>query len=236
MSVDLPTPPLPEPMHRTFATCASAPAGRLPRPSFCCSAAFCCVGEHVEVDVHVRDAVERADGLRDGGLEVALDRAAGRGQGNGHVDDAVGADVDRAHHVELDDRAVQLGVDDDLEGLRDLVVGGHPGHCDKDRRRGRRRAEPERLAHAVGAASRASRPGWCCVMPRSITTGWKSRSRCLRWRKQKRNTQEREPKTLSPSPWRSLFKPRPPAERAPCSESSSARHHHRASDHARKLG
>ena len=30
--------------------------------------------------------------------------------------------LDRAHHVELDDRAVQLGVDDDLERLCDLFA------------------------------------------------------------------------------------------------------------------
>ena len=40
VSVDLPTPPLPEPMHRTFATCASAPAGSEPRPSVFCSLPF----------------------------------------------------------------------------------------------------------------------------------------------------------------------------------------------------
>src|SRR3954454_9602882 len=38
--VDLPTPPLPEPTHTTFATRASAPSGSGPRPSFCCRPAF----------------------------------------------------------------------------------------------------------------------------------------------------------------------------------------------------
>src|SRR4051794_15231010 len=38
--VDLPTPPLPEPTHTTFETCASAPAGSAPRPSFCWRPAF----------------------------------------------------------------------------------------------------------------------------------------------------------------------------------------------------
>ncbi len=40
MRVDLPTPPFPDPMQITLPTWASAPAGRLPRPSFCCRAAF----------------------------------------------------------------------------------------------------------------------------------------------------------------------------------------------------
>ncbi len=52
-------------------------------------------------------------------------------QRDGHVDHAVGADIDRAHHVELDDRAVQLGVDHDLQRLADLVCAGHAAHCDK---------------------------------------------------------------------------------------------------------
>ncbi len=40
VSVDLPTPPLPEPTHTTLRTCASAPSGRLERPSRSRSAAF----------------------------------------------------------------------------------------------------------------------------------------------------------------------------------------------------
>ena len=38
---------------------------------------------------------------------------------------AAGADIDPPDHVELDDRAVQLGVDHDLERLADLLNGGH---------------------------------------------------------------------------------------------------------------
>ena len=40
VSVDLPTPPLPDPTHRTLRTWASAPAGSELRPSVFCSAAF----------------------------------------------------------------------------------------------------------------------------------------------------------------------------------------------------
>ena len=40
MIVDLPTPPLPEPMQTTFATCASAPSGSEPRPSLRCRSDF----------------------------------------------------------------------------------------------------------------------------------------------------------------------------------------------------
>ena len=84
------------------------------------------VVENVEVDVHVGHALERRDGPGYRGLEVALDRAAGSRQRDRHVDHAVAAELDRADHVELDDRAMQLGIDDDLERLEDLVPVAHP--------------------------------------------------------------------------------------------------------------
>ena len=40
VTLDLPTPPLPEPTQITFLTCASAPSGSVPRPSLRPSAAF----------------------------------------------------------------------------------------------------------------------------------------------------------------------------------------------------
>ena len=76
VSVDLPTPPLPEPTQMTFATCASAPVGQAAAAELLLQRALLLVGEHVEVDVDAGDALERADGLRDAGLEVAADRAA----------------------------------------------------------------------------------------------------------------------------------------------------------------
>src|SRR6185437_6866912 len=42
-----------------------------------------------------------------------------------HVDHAVWARVDRADHVQLDDRAVQLRVDHGLQGLEDVLARGH---------------------------------------------------------------------------------------------------------------
>src|SRR4029453_7853745 len=88
------------------------------------------VGEDVEADLDALNALEGADRLADGGLEVAADRGAGRGQRDGHAHEAVGR-IDRSHHLELDDGSPQLGVDDRLEGLQDLVARGHVLHCDK---------------------------------------------------------------------------------------------------------
>ena len=125
MSVDFPTPPLPDPMHSTFDTRAREPSGRPGPPELLLQRRLLRVAQDVEVDVDVAHAVECGDGLRDGGLEVTLDRAARRSQRHGHVDDAVCADVDRSHHVELDDRAVQLRIDHDLERLEYLVSAAH---------------------------------------------------------------------------------------------------------------
>ena len=87
------------------------------------------VGEHVEADVDRADALDAAHGVGDSGLEVVLDRAAWGRERDGDVDGPAVLDLDRADHVELDDVAPQLGVDDDLERLEDLVSGGHGSHC-----------------------------------------------------------------------------------------------------------
>ena len=91
------------------------------------------VGEDVEGDVDVRDAVDAARGGRDGGLEVAADRAAGGRQRHGHVDDPAVGDLDRPDHAQLDDVLPQLGVDDDPQGLEDLLSRGHGLHCGRRR-------------------------------------------------------------------------------------------------------
>ena len=131
VSVDLPTPPLPEPTQTTLATRRARRSGSAPRPELLLQAGLLLVGEDVEGDVDAGDAGERADGVRDGGLEVAADRAAGSGQRDGDVDRPVGAGVDRPDHAELDDVLPQLGIDDALERLEDLVMGGHAIHSGK---------------------------------------------------------------------------------------------------------
>ena len=84
--------PCPSRCRPRWRPARARPRAGSPRPSFCCSAAFCASLEHVEVDVHVRDALERRDGLarRRSGSARVIGQPGGR-QRDGHVDDAVGA-------------------------------------------------------------------------------------------------------------------------------------------------
>jgi hypothetical protein len=63
--------------------------------------------------------------LRDAGLEVVADRAAGGRQRDHHVDYAVLVDVHRADHLQLDDVSPELGVDHVAERVNYLISGGH---------------------------------------------------------------------------------------------------------------
>ena len=79
------------------------------------------VGHHGEVEVDVVDAVERRSRAAVTRCSISLRSGQpGDGEGDEHADRAVGADVDVADHVEVDDRAVQLGVLDRAQGLEDL--------------------------------------------------------------------------------------------------------------------
>ena len=60
--------------------------------------------------------------------EVIANRAAGGRQRDHDVHHAVLVHVDRADHVELDDVAPQLGIDDALERLEDGVLRRHAFH------------------------------------------------------------------------------------------------------------
>src|SRR5947209_8568846 len=79
--------------------------------------------EDVEVDLDGAHAGNPLDRFGDRGLEVVADGTAGGGQRHGDVDGAALADVDRAHHVQLDDRAAQLGIDHRLKLVADLLLG-----------------------------------------------------------------------------------------------------------------
>ena len=110
--VDLPTPPLPEAMQITFFTGARAPSGRPPgRPSASLQAALLLVAEHVETDAHLGHP-SRAATL----AATACWKWERIGQ-PGVVSETTTstlpllADVDRAHHPEIDDRPPQLGID-----------------------------------------------------------------------------------------------------------------------------
>ena len=145
MTLDLPTPPLPEPMQITLLDLGQRTLGQAAAAELAAQRRLLVAGEHVEADVDAGDAVELAHGLRDAGLEVAADRAAWGGQGHHHVHHAVGVDVDRPHHLQLDDVAPQLGVDDRAEGLGDLFGGRHAIHSSR-----RSRSRPARRL-AAGA-------------------------------------------------------------------------------------
>ena len=97
--------------------------GQARPPQRLLQAALLLVAEHVEADLDRGHPLERGDLLGDRLLEVRADRAARRGQGDDDLDPAVVADLDRAHHPQLDDRAPQLGVDHGAEALGDLFLG-----------------------------------------------------------------------------------------------------------------
>ncbi len=126
MSVDLPTPPLPEPTQSTFLHLRKRPLWEASAPKLLRERLLLRVAQHVEVHVHVAHAVERRDGLPNGVLEVGAHGAAGRGERDRHVDDPVRADLDRAHHVELHDRAPELGVDHRPQRVQDVVFAHGP--------------------------------------------------------------------------------------------------------------
>ena len=109
----------------TFATCGERALGQAARGRASAAATPFSWSLSTSKSTLTRgDAVELGDRVAHGGLEVVADRAAGRRQRDGDVDDAVGVDVDRADHLELDDVAPQLGIDDDLQRLADLVCVG----------------------------------------------------------------------------------------------------------------
>jgi hypothetical protein len=81
-------------------------------------------GEHVEPDVHVLDSLQLRHRLRDGLLKVAADRAPRRSERHGHVHGAV-RQLDRADHLQLDDRPPELRVDHRAQLFDDLFSGRH---------------------------------------------------------------------------------------------------------------
>ena len=183
VSVDFPTPPLPDATAMTrvageseIVRSALVPASQARHER------GLLLGRHdVEAEPHARDARNLADEARDLLLERVAQRAAGDGERDRHRDRAVVLDEDVAHHVELGHRALELGVDDVLERLQDRVaVGLHPGErscsrsgsavCERARRarasqprRGasacRDRAAPKRTADPRTARSRARTRG-----------------------------------------------------------------------------
>ena len=86
------------------------------------------VAQDVEADVDAGDPVDGGHRLRHAGLEMAFDRAAGGRQRDRDVHGTLLVDLDGTDHPELDDRSVELRIDDDLQRLEDLVSRGHGPH------------------------------------------------------------------------------------------------------------
>ena len=129
-SVDLPTPPLPLAIASTRVEAPTEiPFERpstLPR-SFCVEGRALLRAHHVELERDGLDSGQRQEVLAHLVLEARAKRAAGDGQGD-RDGDVAALDANLAHHVELGDGPLQLGVDDLAERLGDLLARGlfHP--------------------------------------------------------------------------------------------------------------
>ena len=127
MSVDLPTPPLPDAIASTRVPGSSeiAFSGRPPR-SREVSAAFSSALMTSKWSADRADTLDGPDGPLHLILERGAHRAAGDSERDRDLDAAVVVDGDVADHVELRHGPVQLGVDDRLERRQDRVaVGSH---------------------------------------------------------------------------------------------------------------
>ena len=140
MTDDLPTPPLPDAIASTrvfesmngFGRCCVAAALAVrracewPPPPWSVAAerGALLVGHDGEVDVDVAHVGERAHRVGDPLGDLGPQRAAGDGQRDRHAD-PIARHGDAPHHLEIDDRLVDLGVLDGPERVEHLGLGGH---------------------------------------------------------------------------------------------------------------
>ena len=80
------------------------------------------VGHDREVDGHAGDVGEGEHGGVDPVGDLVAQRASGDGEGDEDLDRAVVGHLDVAHHAQIDDRAVQLGILHRTQGVDDLVT------------------------------------------------------------------------------------------------------------------
>jgi hypothetical protein len=85
------------------------------------------VGHDRELEVDAGDAGQRADGPGHAVLDLVAQWAARDREGDQDLRPAVGADGNRLHHAEIDDRPMQLRVLDRAKCFDDLIRG-----CDHD--------------------------------------------------------------------------------------------------------
>src|SRR6202020_1601559 len=101
----------------------------------------------------------------------------GRRQRDLYVDDAIGVDVDRTHHLELDDVASQLGVDHCAQGFGHLVFGRHGSHSRRTPPRATRAALGQgRVISTVPAATSTTPAHRAGVSPTWVTPSHPRRS------------------------------------------------------------
>ena len=150
MTLDLPTPPLPDEISsgRVFESFLANGTARpsawpwaWPRAGGRSGVAVqraaqvlaVLVGHHGELEIDRVDTVEFGGGVGHTPLDLGLQRTSRHGQCDQHADDAVAHDRDAAQHAEIDDRAVQFGVLDGTQGLDDLLFGddgsAHGAQC-----------------------------------------------------------------------------------------------------------
>ena len=141
---DLPTPPLPLATASTRVvdgTSVGAASSRALNRARCIAAVFCSLRHLAVLDLHRADAGEAAHLRLDVLADLHPQRAAGGGERHRRPSTvAVGADHDVVDHAEVDDRGVQLGVDDPGQHAPDVV----------GRRRGTRDGLVDRSARVVG--------------------------------------------------------------------------------------
>ena len=129
VSVDLPTPPLPEAIASTRVVGRSEIVFSGPPATQPGREGRLLVGaHHVEVEPHRGDALDGADEPLHLILERGAHRAAGDGERDRDLDPPSSSTHDVSHHVELGHGLVELGIDHRLERPQDRVaVGKHRG-------------------------------------------------------------------------------------------------------------
>ena len=152
MTLDLPTPPLPDEIssgrglraglgERDLAAFGVTVGRRLPgggRGIAVQGAAqrlALVVGHHGEVELHAGHAVERLDGTGDAVLDLVAQRTSGDREGDEDVGGSAVVELGAPEHPEVDDRAVQLGILDRSKGCYESVVHliAHRDHSGGDR-------------------------------------------------------------------------------------------------------
>ncbi len=110
------------------------------------------LGAHdVELDLDARHAFDLADGGGDVAGDGVLHRTAGHGEVDADAHRPVGSDLDALDHVEVRDRAADLGVDDGGERRRHQFLG----RC--HRSLGTRECRPSLVDICVAGAGRPAR-------------------------------------------------------------------------------